>query len=187
MFESVNMHGIIAAFVLILWACYVGVFGASLFEEIYKSNCIALTLPLAVYAYILGCGALVLFIVARVFHNGIKCTKKTNAPTTNSKLCYVAHSMICFLCGVTTALAFANLRAASGSCDTYEPPVSILVIVFMLNTLNGLLSSEQFFQTIEIDIDIDTEVDQFIFTHRSQFPESNPPTYRDEQVQPKID
>jgi len=185
MFERANMHGVIALFILICWISYVGVLGSSLFEEIYKSSCVALTLPLAVYAFVLGCAALVLFLLSRVLHNGFKCTKKTNAPTSGSKLCYVAHSMICFLCGVTTSLAFANLRAANASCDSYEPPVSILLIVFVLNTMNGLLSSEQFFQTIELEIDINTEVDDFIFTHRSQFPQTNPNMTRDEHVQPQ--
>lgn len=186
MFERINVHGVIAFAVLISWASFVGVFGASLFEDIYKSNCIDLTLPLSVYAFLLGCAGLALFIISRVLYGGIRFTKKTLAPTTSSKLWYVAQSMVCFLCGVTTALAFANLRAANGTCDSYEPPVAILILVFVINTLNGLLSSEHFFQTIEVEINLDSAIEDLTFTHRSQMPEPNA-LYRTVEVQPKTD
>jgi hypothetical protein len=165
MCNKLNFSGITALSILILWLCFVAVLGSSLFEEVYKSSCTPLTLPLVVWAFILGCGGMIVFAIFRGF-DGLRVTRSSrlSASTPNSFVLYVAHSFLCFLCLVSTTLAFSNLRAAAVECDAYRPPVSIVLICICVNTLNGFLSGEHLFKNQNTVDNVESEIAKLIDT-----------------------
>lgn len=147
--------------IFLLWLVYLYTLGEALFTDIYKRPCAQVTMPIVVYAFMTGCLSFVAFVVFRVYA-GVSLRGELPKPTENSRVTYVAHAMVAFICVMATWLSFTNLKTTQ--CQSFEPPVLPAFVVTIINVVNGFLSNEQFsatqssiFTTLPDNLDVQIE------------------------------
>lgn len=137
---------LISLVILALWPCHVGLLGSSLFTEFYRIECATSGTLFWVLALLAGCVSFVAFSLFRAFAGLCDCSERYALVTLNAQLSFVAHTMVAFFALLFTAFGFSRLLSLQ-SCSDVEPPLSPLVIVCIINCLNGFMAIEQFGRT----------------------------------------
>lgn len=125
--------------ILLLWIVHVGVFGETLFGQMYRLDCEDRVLPFAVYSMVLGCLSAGFFVIFRAFAGHFSCQPPVRS--LQALITYFFHCGFALLTLVTTGLCYAEIQRSS--CNGYDPSPAPFVCVSLINVLNGFISIEQ--------------------------------------------